>query len=321
MKYKYNYVIYHKGCIDGFTGFFILHTTKNISSKAKIYPDVPSAKTPPNNIEDKDVIIIDVAYKYDVLKEIMRVAKSVTFIDHHVSIKDDVQKIIKELNSKKNIVIYDEEKSGASLTWEYFYPKTKMPYFVRFVEDNDIGRWALKYCKEFIIALETKFKLDNTSENLKKWKLLFDKKTIKYLISKGKVYMEYRNHLLDINSHRFSLEYFPSNQLYNDFSTEFMKPGQYKVALYCGSGCPSGSDVGKRIVETVDCDFAIMWVYNMDKKEYVLSFRSASTDVTPFARIFGGGGHKLASACSFPDTKYNIKDLFFTNSLPRAYKK
>lgn len=48
----------------------------------------------------------------------------------------------------------------------------------------------------------------------------------------------------------------------------------------------------------------------MDTKQYVLSFRSKNIDVGKIANIFGGGGHKLASACSFLANKYHIQDLF-----------
>ncbi len=99
-----------------------------------------------------------------------------------------------------------------------------------------------------------------------------------------------------------------------------MKPGQYRVAVICGSGCPSSSRLGNKKRETIDCDFAIIWSYHMDRKEYVLSFRSKEVDVGKIAAIFGGGGHKLASACSFPANKYHIQDLFFPNSLPRKNK-
>ncbi len=46
-----------------------------INKKAKVFPDVPSAKFPPSSIQDKSIINIDVAYKYSVLKEIMMLIK------------------------------------------------------------------------------------------------------------------------------------------------------------------------------------------------------------------------------------------------------
>ena len=60
-----------------------------------------------------------------------------------------------------------------------------------------------------------------------------------------------------------------------------------------------------------------MWNFNFEKKEYIIAFRSKNTDVGKIASAFGGGGHKLASACAISQSKYNISDLFFTTSLPR----
>jgi len=320
---KYDFVIFHKGCLDGFSGFFILHKSGKIHKNAIIYPDVPSQKNPPNNIDNKNVIIIDVAYKNDVLREIMLRANHVTFIDHHISIRDDVNKLISstELKHKNNVIIYDEKKSGASLTWKYFFPNKSVPLFVKYIEDNDIGKWEMKHTLEFITGFEVNFNLDLSKQNIKKWDQLFNKSTVSYLINKGKTYKEYKNYLIDWNYTKYSLMQFPSELIYQEYPQYFNKPGQYKAALYCGSGCPSGTEIGKKILESVNCDFAIMWIYNLDRKEYVLSFRSNNVDVGTIAKIFGGGGHTLAAACSFSKNKYDITDLFFENSLPRSYKK
>ena len=99
----YNYIIFHKGCIDGFTGFFILHNSNSIDPNALIYPDVPYATKPPPNVHDKDVIIIDVAYKNNIILEIIKHARSVVFIDHHDTIKNDVLEIKKTNMTGGNI--------------------------------------------------------------------------------------------------------------------------------------------------------------------------------------------------------------------------
>lgn len=314
----YNYVIFHRGCLDGFTSFIVLHKSGKIANDAIIYSDVPSAKFPPQHIENRHIIILDVAYKYEVLISITEKAKSVTFIDHHVTIHNDVKKI---QNDGKNIkIIYDENECGASLTWKFFNEKRKIPLFIKYIKDNDIGTWKLKYTHEFIAALDTNHNFSVNSENIHKWNLLFNEMTVKALIKKGKVYREYMNHLLDMNSRRYSMELFPSEKIYEQYSEYFKKPAEFKVAVVCGTGCPSSSLLGARMMEILDCDFVIIWNLHLDKKEYVLSFRSKEIDVGYIAQMFGGGGHKLASACSFPITKHSIQDLFFPNSLPRQNK-
>ena len=307
---QYNYVIYHKNCTDGFTGFFILHKSGNIAPDALIYPDIPSAKTCPPNISNKDVIIIDVAYKYEVLKSIIELAKSLTFIDHHITIKDDVDLLTK---SNKNIkVVYDLNKSGASLTWNFFY-KTPMPKFIKYIEDNDIGKWKYANTRNFIAALDVKYnKSLTTLENLNQWNNLFDNKEVKSLVKTGSIYNEYSMHFVKLNSRRHGIMYFPGPKIYKKFKNSFDKIAQYKVAMYCGGGCPTGSLLGNYMVSNLDVDFVVMWTYSLDRKEYIISFVSKQVDVGQIAKLFNGGGHKLAAACSFSRKLYDLDELFIT---------
>lgn len=313
----YDYIIFHRGCLDGFSAFFVLTLTNKIQKNAIIYPDVPSANEPPPNIDGKNIIIIDVAYKKDVLIDFFNRCNKLTFIDHHISIKDDVIDASKHIPNKNIIIIYNDHKSGVSLTWNYFFKNKKVPLFIKYIEDNDIGAWKLKYTIPFINALQVKYSFNLTHDNLNKWKKLFKHNEIKKLINIGKIYDQYKEYLLESNIKKYSLEAFPGEKIFNKFPEIFKKIGEYKVVVYNGNGCPSTSSLGAKFMHTIDCDFVIMWVFHMDKKEYVLSFRSKSVDVASIAKIWGGGGHKLAAACSFPISKYRIEDLF----MPISYKR
>ena len=314
---KYDYVIFHRKCLDGFTGFIILHNTKKILKNALIYPDVPSAVVSPPNIYNKNIIIIDVAYKYNVLRDIVLKAKSVTFIDHHITIHDDVKKIAKEFSHKNLSIIYDEHKSGATLVWDYFYPKKPRPLFIQFIEDNDIGKWKIPNVYEFITALHVKYPINLKPDTVKMWSKLYKLSTIKKLITLGKTYMEYKNYLTEEHSKRYSVERFPSEKIYSENTHIFRSPGQYKVAVYCGSPCPASSDIAKNIFKNTNCDFFMSWTINLDRKDVVFTFRSEKVDVGLIAKIFNGGGHTLASAGSMKLDDFDIRDLFFGDSLPR----
>lgn len=314
----FNYAIYHKNCPDGFASLMVLLKSKRLSTDGTIYHDVPSASFPPKEIDNKNIIIMDVAYKYDVLREIFERAKSVVFIDHHVTISYDVKKLSSMQKYKKKVkVIYDVNESGASLTWKYLFKNTNYPLFIRYIRDNDIGTWKLKDTKPFIYSLRVKYEIDLKKDIVNKWKELFDDNKVKEIIKIGKIYEEYANSLLDENIRKYSLEAFPSQKLYKKFTEYFKKPGQYKVAVVNGSGCPNASLLGNKMMDTINCDFILLWTYQMEKKEYIVQFRSKIVDVGKIAQIFGGGGHALASACSFSIKDYQIQDLFFPNSLSR----
>jgi oligoribonuclease NrnB/cAMP/cGMP phosphodiesterase (DHH superfamily) len=314
---QYDFIIYHKNCLDGFSSLVVLNTTSYIKHDATIYPDVPSASFPPSNIDNKNIIIMDVAYKYEILKEIVQRAKNVLFIDHHVTIHDDVNKINETQNDKLKL-IYNEKQCGSSLTWKYFYPSKQLPLFLKYIRDNDTGSWTLKHTHSFIATLNVKYDTTLSYTNIKKWNNLFDNKHVKKMIKRGHIYQEYINYLFNTNAGRYSMMAFPSEKIYEKFTHIFKKPAQYKVAVVCGNGCPNISLLGSYMADKINCDFVIFWNLHLDKKEYVLAFRSKLVDVGSIATIFGGGGHKLAAACSFSMTKYNITDLFMADSLGRS---
>jgi len=313
---KFDYVIYHKNCFDGFTGLILfMHTDKFVPGKIIIMPDMPSAKDVPVGIENKSVLIIDVAYKPDILATISKKSKVMWYIDHHITHYDKIMKLDLKPNDK---IIYDQHRCGASLVWKTFY-KEKMPLCVRYIEDNDTGTWKLKHTLEFIAGLEVHYTTEPSADNIEKWMELFDKKKVIELIRKGRIYDEYKKYLINSNAKRYSMEGFPSKKIYNEFPNKFQGIGQYRVAVYNGNGCPNVSLLGKKMVDTLDCDFALLWTYNLDRKEYIISLRSRKIDVSNIANIFGGGGHELAAAFSFNRNKYMISDLFMENSLPRQY--
>jgi len=314
----FDYIIFHSGCLDGFVGFFVAYISNKLNNNVFIYEDVPSTNRIPPNINNKNILIIDVAYKKEVLEEIFKCAKKVVFIDHHISIRDDVIDLNKKYKNKNIKIIYDENKCGATLTWEYFFTGKKIPIFLKYIEDQDTGKWIYPKTKEFIYALKVYFDLKTNIKTLNKWKTLLEDNNVTSLIKKGKYMVKYNEYLVNVNISKHTLERFPSKKVYNMNPTIFKKPGQYNVVVYCGHNCPSITDLGTGALNKMpNIDFCIMWVYNLDTKKYVLSMRSRDVDVSIICKLFNGGGHKLAAACSFYSDIITIDELFEGESLPR----
>jgi len=301
--------------LDGFSAFFLLHYSNKIEKSALIYPDVPSARRIPTGIDGKNILIVDVAYSYNIIRDIILRAKTVTFMDHHITIHEDMLKLAREF--KNLTLIYDETKSGATLMWKYLFKSKSPPKFIRFIEDNDIGKWKMENCKQFITALRVKYSTTLTYDNLRKWKKLYDDTKIKELINLGKTYDDYKNFLAEDNGRKFTMVRFPSDKFYDKYSQAFTKPGQYKIAVYCGSPCPTSQDILDYIKQNYSCDFVIFWVLNLEKREYVLSFRSWNIDVGSIASILNGGGHKLAASGTIKLKDFSIDEIFYGNPLPR----
>ena len=303
---KYDYIIYHNKCFDGFSGFYLFMRTGLYKKNYTVYPDVPSTSSVPPNIDGKNVISIDVSYKASIVKEIARRANKYLFIDHHKTNIDDIKKLKLK---KPHKVVYKVTDCGASLVWKYFYGKKKMPQFLKYIKDNDLGIWKLENTLPFISYLEVNFPLKPNPFALSKWDSLMSPIYLKKIISRAKIYEEYKTHLIKLNARRHTIRNFPSKDFVVKGNQMLSKEGKYKVAVI-GGGCPSVSLVGRYIMDNVDCDFCMIWAYKLESKEYVVSLRSKEVDIGEIAKSYGGGGHKLAAAFAFDGTKYRIDDLF-----------
>lgn len=304
MSDKYDYIIYHKNCFDGFTGFFLFLKTKKWTKNPYVYPDNPFASQAPPDIENKNIIVIDVAYKAEIINEIANKANKLLFIDHHVSIKEDVN----NLNLQPpHEVVYDVNECGASLVWNYFFKNKKMPEFLKHIKDNDLGRWKLPNTIPFITSLEVHYKTKPTFDNLQNWDDLLEEGTLLDLYEKGQKYEIYKNYV--INKKKYNLVYFPSKWYLKKYPDSQFKRKQFKLALINTDG-PAISLLGKKISEECNCDGTILYRVNYYPLEVHCSIRSKETDVGSIAKELGGGGHKLASGFSWKLTKGSFWSIF-----------
>jgi hypothetical protein len=109
-----NVVLYHAGCPDGFAA--ALAAWKRRGPKAK-YVGVVHGKEPPYHIiEGSYVAIVDFAYDYPTTKKLMKMARGLIVIDHHLSAQDGLLKV--PAANK----IFEMRQSGATLAWNYFHP-------------------------------------------------------------------------------------------------------------------------------------------------------------------------------------------------------
>lgn len=133
-------VIYHGSCRDGFASAYIVYTKY---PKARFFAGVYGGELP--IIEpDEHVIFVDFCYREDVMEQIINTSKSVLVIDHHKS-------SIPLVNRWPENFFFDENESGATLTWTYFYPNLPCPEIFRYVKDRDLWKFELAD-SEFISA-------------------------------------------------------------------------------------------------------------------------------------------------------------------------
>lgn len=273
-----NIIIYHNNCSDGFTSAAI--AAKYFTENNQIFELVPGVygELPPD-VTDANVYFLDFSYKKDQLLHLLKVAKQITLIDHHITAINDLKDLIN--NPPTNFAhVIDLKKSGAGLTWDYFYPNLKRPNLVDYVEDRDIWNWNLNKTHEYLMALEL---YDFTIESyiLHLDKSLNDIYHTGDCIRTGTIVANYFDKIVDqiIQENLYYVTYGSSSKL---------------IPIINCTGKFS-SHVGNKLAKKHPTLFSVM--YEIIGDEVRLSFRSVDTgqDVSVIAKELGGGGHRNAS--------------------------
>src|SRR5258706_11486244 len=109
--------IYHGNCADGFGAAWVvrehfkhLQSSQDIGLGEDILVDFHAGiyQTPPPDVVDRDVIIVDFSYKRAVIEKMLENCKSMIIIDHHQSAILDLASLVHE----KLTVVFDVNHSG-----------------------------------------------------------------------------------------------------------------------------------------------------------------------------------------------------------------
>ena len=256
-------VLYHNKCDDGFGAAWV--AWKKFGDKAE-YIGVTHGDPPPKNLRGKDVYILDFCYPKDILKEFLEITKSLTVIDHHISMKEAVESIPHHL-------FEPTKHSGIMLTWLYFFPKKKVPKLISYVEAQDLWRF-LPFTKELTASLRMK------KRDFKIWnKILSDwesKAKIKKYIEEGALILKYEDDLV-----KEAVE-----------DAEIVEFEGYKTLAVNSRN--QVSKIGAEIYAKFP-PIAIIWSERGGK--IIVSLRAnRKVDVSKLAAKYGGGGHKNSAA-------------------------
>jgi oligoribonuclease NrnB/cAMP/cGMP phosphodiesterase (DHH superfamily) len=268
-----DFVIYHADCSDGFGAAYA--AWKCLGNKVQ-YHAAKHGSHPPD-VTDLNVAILDFSYDNTTIKNMIEESNSLIIIDHHKS-------AMIELHDISN-TIFDMNKSGAMLAWEFFHPGKECPKFIQYIQDRDLWTWELEYSREFSAAFDMvpfefeefeKFEDSSVFDDACKrgsYILAYSKTVIKKVCEKAKPRKYKRKDVLVVNSSHWM------------------------------------SEIGGRL--SPDCDFAVIWYYDHEERNVKVSLRAFhdNVDVCEIAKSFGGGGHKKAAGFTLPGDTI-IDDLF-----------
>ena len=276
-------VVYHKSskksfCDDGFGAAFAAWC--HFKDRAFYWPAIHGKQIAIDRFADKEVYFLDFSYSLDIMKEIEKTAKSLTVLDHHKTVIDQV----KHHPSFSHCRL---DNSGAVLAWYYFHdPKRKqpLPLLIQHIQDSDLWRHKLPDTAAFIQRLrmekydfihweKLRFKLDNKHQ-----------KSYKKYIKEGQLLQKQIIHQCKAMLNQA----FPV--VLNDI-----------LGLAINANRIYASELGHLLAKKSRTFAAVFTVLPEGIIDVSLRSNTDACNVGAIAQSFGGGGHVQASGFRFSD--------------------
>lgn len=256
--------IFHGACDDGFAAAWAVrnfHHHDNI----EFYPGVYQQEPP--DVTGRDVIMVDFSYKRPVLEAMLKTCRSFILLDHHKSAKEDLAGLA---DNNAAVVVFDMERSGAGLAWDYFSQGRPRPEFINYIEDRDLWRKALPGGDEFTIALRS------YPQDFRVWDRLVEGGAA-HLIQEG--YSIQRYYRLRVDELKRSS--YPATLAGHEI---LVANAPYFAASEVAGELAEGRPFGASYFEGSSGQYS-----------YSLRSRDDGVDVSEIAKQFGGGGHRNAA--------------------------
>ncbi len=250
-------VLYHAFCADGFGAAWA--AWKKLGESASYIP-VQHGAPPPPIPDGSEVYILDFSYSRSETEAIRGQVSLLRVIDHHRTAEEELRGL--------EYATFDNEKSGAVLSWEFFHPGAPVPEILRYVMDRDLWLYQLPRSREVFAGLSS-YPMD-----FQVWSSL----DVERLAEEGKIILRYQKELVDLLSAGARIESLAGH----------LVPVANAPLL--------GSEVGEELLKRYpEAPFVAMYFDRADgKRQWSLRSR-ASFDVSAIARLFQNGGHRQAA--------------------------
>jgi oligoribonuclease NrnB/cAMP/cGMP phosphodiesterase (DHH superfamily) len=284
---------YHANCMDGLIAAAIVHHhfEGKVECVAVRYNEVP----PLELMKDKHVYLVDFTYPVEVLQDHIGSMKSLTIIDHHADamkpwLGSSILGEFPELT-----VLFNNERSGASLVWEFFSLKSsggaqipKLPKLVEYAQEYDLWTKRLPMTDEVQSALRFKFPPHEAKlAELANFLLTSDATVIEELKLVGSVIQQQEKTMAESLIRR---------------GLHFTKFLDYENIPVCMMPAELVNQAGEIIYTRYpDAPFVVLFEDNYKYKSRKYSFRSrrdGGANVSQIAARLGGKGHYNSSGAT-----------------------
>ncbi len=263
--------IYHQDCVDGTTAAAVV--LKKFPT-ARLFP-LKHGYTPADFAHILEAVgpstLIFTVDCGSGAQELLATGHQVTTIDHHAGAKELFEQLAAEYSTYS--YIFDNDKSGTSLAWSYFFPTELEPEIVSLVEDRDLWKW--QFGERTAASHEYLSLLVNQPEKIL---VLFDL-PLATIEQEGALMTKYKNFQVEA----FCAAATPIYLLINTASVPF-----YNTSFF-------QSEIGNNLSTLTD---RAVCLFSLSGDEVKLSFRSLAThqpSALDLAKQLGGNGHQNAA--------------------------
>lgn len=289
--------MYHGGCADGVGAAYVIH--EHMTIMAREYGHAEALYVPMqystrykqiSQLRDAgllsgEVFVVDFSITYEnAISLLDNGVNFITVIDHHKSVAEELEKL-RRLNEVTVVYASENERSGAVLTYEYFFGDLKVPHALLAIEDRDLWKFNYPDTKAFVSGLFSHGLSIETVE------MACHANGFEQLVSDGEAIERAKAVNIDqsLGADMYSvIEVRPP--LSESHSATHYKVGLVNIPFYLAS------DTGHTLLERrPDLDFVLLYNFNANEVRCSLRARKGGVDVSEFAAFLGGGGHKEAA--------------------------
>lgn len=294
---KNKVVIYHGNCYDGLTSAWIAwtklkHTAEYIAGY--FGQPLPIFKEPTH------IYVVDFSYPQKVFEQWIQEGHKITILDHHATAIDSLSNYFEDNKFNRNLeCVFDTNRSGAGITWDYFYPDRSIPKLVQYVQDRDLWKFEFGNTSRYIYSY-MQYRIEFTDPLSKQFEIM--DMTNEALESNSPIILEKGQQLAE-SYYKFCRGFAENISVYT--CPDWKKTT--KIAIITTNKY-FGSDTCSYILNQFDFKAAgyffleshNTWNWGMRSKD--------PADVSKLCERYGGGGHPKAAGFIIKDTNPIPKD-------------
>lgn len=284
------YIIHHQDADGYFGGYAAYRHCAKLLDKVHMVPvqygkRMEEVKTSIlDNLTSADLaIFVDFSYPREAHEDLHVRGVEQVILDHHKTAEEDLKGL--------DYAIFDMDKSGALLAWEFFCQDQEPPELCMAVNRLDLRK---DVTEDDLAISEYLYKEGFLKpDQWDRWGGLCDSIKFRFAAEQGRELLKFRKQEVERESKR-PLLVTPEGIV-----------AKYRIG-WLSVATPYISDVGAEICDTRGVDAVVMFFFVPGEGKFVFSLRAGKDtdfDCSELAKAFQGGGHAKAAAFSLPVEK------------------